>query len=91
MWTSDVDTTAAMMKDTANTAPLTIISRLAPNIFTKTPTKIPIKGKTNWGNNSDRHKVYGNSIQFKSTRNVLPQLLHFTRIQVIIGMSTELG
>ena len=45
MWTSDVDTTAAMMKDTANTAPLTIISRLAPNIFTKTPTKIPIKCK----------------------------------------------
>ena len=45
MWTSDVDTTAAMIRDTAKTAPLIIISGLAPNIFSRTPMRIPGKAK----------------------------------------------
>ena len=45
MWTSDVDTTAAMMRDAANTAPLKIISSLVSIILSKTPVKIPGKTK----------------------------------------------
>ena len=45
MWTSDVDTTAAMMRDAANTAPLKIISSLVSIILSKTPVKIPGKAK----------------------------------------------
>ena len=45
MWTNDVDTTAAMITDTAITAPLIIISGLAPIFFSRTAMKIPGKAK----------------------------------------------
>ena len=43
IWTSDVDTTAAMMRNPAAIAPLKIISGLAPNNLSRTPVKIPGK------------------------------------------------
>ena len=45
MWTSDVDTTAAMMINPAAIAPLNSINGLAPNNFSRTPVKIPGKAQ----------------------------------------------